>query len=534
MQPLLVPVFWGLLSAHSAIVYATRQPSGPTVTLSSGTFQGSSANGVDSFLGIRFAQAERFGLPRAPAKVKGIQQATSFGLACPQQSTPPPSGFSTSPPLNTSEDCLFINVRKPSNISPGTKLPVLFWIYGGGFEDGDTSTQDGSPVVTRSIALGEPVIYVSANYRVSALGFSGSKEIKDAGLGNLGLRDQRAALHWVQDNIVHFGGDKQKVTIWGESAGAISVGLQMVVDEGDPKGLFRGAVMESGSPLALRDISTGQPFFDQLVANTGCSGSAHVLDCLRGVSFATMQAAIDASPNIMSFMSLQLAWLPLVDGTFITRDPQDSVASGAFAKIPLVTGDCDDEGTLFSFAQVNLTTDQEGADYLHRNYFPAASDAQFQPLALLPFDTGTANQLSPQFKRIAAFQGDLVFQAPRRTFLQAASQTQNAWAFLFKRGKSTPFLGAFHGSDLPEFYASGVAPDFQGTDALVNFANNLNPNNVAGKNEISTLIPWPMWNTSATSPPLLTFSDANVLSITPDTFRAEGMQALTKLSRLFP
>jgi acetylcholinesterase len=105
---------------------------------------------------------------------------------------------------------------------------------------------------------------------------------------------------------------------------------------------------------------------------------------------------------------------------------------------------------------------------------------------------------------------------------------------VFKRGKSTPFLGAFHSSDIPEFYASGVAPDFQGTDALVNFANNLDPNNTPGENTISTLIPWPMWNTNAAFPPLLTFSDPNVLSVTPDTYRAEGMQALTNLSKLFP
>lgn len=105
---------------------------------------------------------------------------------------------------------------------------------------------------------------------------------------------------------------------------------------------------------------------------------------------------------------------------------------------------------------------------------------------------------------------------------------------VFKRGKATPFLGSSHGSDIPEFYGSGPNADFQGTDALVNFANNLNPNRVPGKDHNSTLIPWPMWKTNPEAPPLLTFSDPNQLSITPDTFRVEGMQTLIKLSARFP
>ncbi|KAF8578463.1 carotenoid ester lipase precursor [Ramaria rubella] len=505
----------------------------PTVQLSYGTFQGSSVQGIDRFLGVPFAQAERLGLPKSPTRISGVQQATAFGPACPQQSTT--INASTA---GTSEDCLFINVIKPSNILPGAKLPVVFWIYGGGFEDGDTSQNDGSTVVARSITLGEPIIYVSANYRLSAYGFSASGEIKEAGLGNLGLRDQRFAMQWVQENIGLFGGDKNKVTIWGESAGAISVGLHLVVNDGNPTGLFRGAFMESGSPLPTTDLTAGQPFFDQLVANTGCSGSNDVLACLRAVPAETFQIAVNESPSISGFMSLQLAWQPRTDGEFIAENPQDSISRGKYARVPFVTGDCDDEGTIFSTSTLNLTTDQEAVDYLHHNYLPDASDAQFEPLAILypsdpaqgsPFGTGDANQLSPQFKRIAAFQGDVVFQAPRRFFLQTASKTQDTWAFLFKRGKSTPFIGSSHGSDLPEFYASSANPDFQGTDALLNFVNNLNPNIGKGK-----IISWPKYSTNSEAPPLLTFFDPNVLNITTDTYRLEPMEAIIKLSREFP
>ncbi|GJJ08500.1 hypothetical protein Clacol_002718 [Clathrus columnatus] len=534
----------------SFVIHVSGSTSGPpTVTLAYGTFQGFSEGGLDKFLGIPFAQAGRFELPQTPTPFSEIQEATAFGPACPQQNFSPISvpglssiGSTTQVLGSMSEDCLFVNVIAPSNIPPGTRLPILFWIFGGGFEEGDTSVNDGSTVVARSIALGEPVIYVSANYRLNAFGFSASKEIKAAGIGNLGLRDQRFALQWVQTNIRLFGGDKTRVTIWGESAGAISVASHMVINGGNQEGLFHGAFMvagatsfhlESGSPVPMTDISAGQPFFNQLVANTGCSGSPDILACLKVVPFDIFLNAVNESPNLLGFMSLQLAWLPRIDGDLIAENPQDSLVKGAFSNIPFANGDCDDEGTHYF---VNFV------DASQSNYYPDASDAQFAPLAVLypsdpavgsPFGTGDANQLTPQFKRIAAFQGDSTFQAPRRFFLRIASKRQNVWSFLFKRGKTTPFLGSFHGSDLAEFYSSSSTPDFQGTDALVNFANTGNPNNGATKN-ISTLIHWPMYSTNLEKPPLLTFLDPNELAITEDTFRFEPIQALIKLSRKFP
>ncbi|KAF8516316.1 Alpha/Beta hydrolase protein [Hysterangium stoloniferum] len=512
-------------SVHSKAVPAA----GPTVKLKYGTFQGVTAAGLDKFLGVPFATAGRFELPRTPAPLKGIQQAVAFGPACPQQSSP--SALTTSA-LVTSEDCLFVNVITPTHMPAGKKLPVAFWIYGGGFEDGDTSANDGSTVVARSMTLNEPIIYVSANYRVSAFGFGGSKEIKAAGVGNLGLRDQRFALQWVQENIHLFGGDKNRVTIWGESAGAFSVGLHMVINKGNPDGLFHGAFMESGSPFVLKDITAGQPFYDQLVANAGCSGSKNTLECLKAVPLNVFQAAVNESPSIGGFMSLQacddmLAWQPRIDGEVITENPQDS--------IPFASGDCDDEGTIFSMSTLNLTTDLEATTYLHENYIPEANDAQFATLATLypsdpaagsPFDTGDANQLSPEFKRIAAFQGDFVFQAPRRFFIRIASKRQNVWSFLFKRGKATPIVGSFHSSDLQEFYASSAMPGFQGTDFLVNFINTGNPNKGA-----TAPIFWPMYSSNELEPPLLTFLDPDVLNITTDTYRLEPMNTIIALSR---
>ncbi|KAF8154970.1 carotenoid ester lipase precursor [Crassisporium funariophilum] len=546
-----VSVFTALEESEPGVAAAPSDPNaGPIVQLTYGSFQGSIVGNVAEFLGIPFAAPPvgnlRFAPPQAPLSFKGVRPATSFGAACFQQSTTLPSilggaGTTATGISVVSEDCLFINVVKPANVPAGQKLPVLMWIYGGGFEDGDTSTNPGDTVVARSIALNEPVIYVSANYRVSALGFLGGSEVKAAGIGNAGLRDQRFAMEWIQRNIAAFGGDSQKVTIWGESAGAISVGLHLVVNNGNPTGLFHGAFMESGSPIPLTDITTLQPSFDQLVANTNCTGSSNLIQCLRAVPFDALSTAMNQSPNIFSFMSLELAWQPTVDGQFLVRDPQVSIQRGLYAKIPLVTGDCDDEGTLFSLSTTNITTDTEFLGYMQSNYFqnvltPAQLTAvgQAYPADVTqgsPFDTGAANALTPEFKRLAAIQGDLVFQAPRRFFLGTASKTQPTFAFLFKRGKATPLLGAFHGSDIPEFYGTGAAPDFIGTDALVNFANNGNPNRPLNTISLLSAVDWKSWGSSAANPPILTFLDpAPTIAITTDTFRVNAMQMLTNIS----
>ncbi|KAF8808598.1 carotenoid ester lipase precursor [Phlegmacium glaucopus] len=533
----------------------------PIVKLKYGSFQGNSTGNLDKFLGIPFAAPPvgnlRFAPPQPPVAFSGIRQVTTFGPACFQHAL----NFSVFDPLNfpslvevfaasipsvASEDCLFINVVRPANLHSSKKLPVLFWIYGGGFEYGDTSMNPGDTVVARSIDLGEPVIYVSANYRVSGLGFLGGKEVKAAGLGNVGLRDQRFALQWVQDNIASFGGDPTKVTIWGESAGAISVGLHLVVNDGNPAGLFQGAFMESGSPRLLSDIELQQPFFDQLVADTGCQGSNDPISCLRAVSFDQLSTAMNRSPNIFSPMhpSLFMGWEPVVDGDFIVRDPQVSIQEGLYAKVPIVTGDCDDEGTLFSLTTLNITTNDEFLAYANSNYFnEALNESQLNALSLAypdnvtdgsPFDTGTANALTPEFKRIASFQGDLTFHARRRFFLQAASKTQPAYAFLFKRLKTIPFLGSFHSFDIPEFYGTngtGTAPDFIGTDALVNFANTGNPNEPKSSISLLSQVDWKPWGSSKSHPPLLTFLDpAPNITITFDNFRVDAMDLLTRFS----
>ncbi|ETW82193.1 Esterase/lipase/thioesterase [Heterobasidion irregulare TC 32-1] len=520
----------------------------PTVRLDNGAFVGTVNGSVKRFLGIPFALPptgnRRFRRPAANRPYSGTHNASAFGPSCPQQASPAVipdpviaqvfNSLSSSSVNNTqAEDCLSLNIWAPANATRGEKLPVLVWIYAGGFENGQTAGFDGGVVVQRALNLGLPMIYVSMNYRLSLFGFLGGKEVKQAGVGNLGLHDQRQALRWIQRYISAFGGDTNKVTIWGESAGAISVASHMVAYGGNTQGLFHGAVMQSGSPIPTGDITTNQPHYDAVVNETGCAGAADTLQCLRGVSFASLQAAANKSPGLFTPQSLNLEWLPLVDGDIFTEDPQVLVQKGSVANIPFITGDCDDEGTLFTLALTNLTTNNQTRNYLRSNYLPSASDAQVDqvlklypedPIVGSPFDTGIANAVTPQYKRLAAFQGDLVFQAPRRFLLEQRSGKQNAWSFLFKRGKLTPVLGTYHSSDLSGIYDSVDGNELK--EYIIRFAVNFDPN--GGKN-----LKWPKYTPD--SPQLMTLLDGLIpLTLTNDTFRKEPMDFVTQLSLEFP
>ncbi|KAJ6584319.1 alpha beta-hydrolase [Mycena capillaripes] len=551
MSPLNFGVLFAalLLQTRAAVgVTVETRAAAPTIKLDAGTFTGTaSSSNTQSFLGIPFAQPPvgdlRFRLPVPVPAYTGTQTVNAFAPACPQQAVKLPvltglpeevidyianSAFGVLFP--SAEDCLKINVIKPSTATATSKLPVVVWIFGGGFELGSPAMYDGVPIVQRSIAMGEPVIYVSMNYRLSAFGFLASKEVRAAGVGNLGLQDQREAFRWIQKYIGAFGGDPTKVTIWGESAGAISVGLHMVANNGDNEGLFRAGFMESGSPIPVGPLENGQKYYDAIVQQVGCTGAADTLACLRTVPYATLKAAQDASPFIFAYQSLVLAWLPREDGIFLTDAPQKLVQQGKVANVPFITGDCDDEGTLFSLSTLNVTTDKEFIQYISSIWLPEATSAMATTMQQLypsditvgsPFDTSILDALTPQFKRLAAFQGDAVFQAPRRFFQQSRSGKQKQWGFLSKRLKEVPFLGSFHFSDILNVYFGGELADY-----LINFATNLDPN---GK----TVPNWPAYTTA--TPNMMTFLDGLFpTTITQDTYRAASMQFLTNVTLQFP
>ncbi|KAH9855287.1 carotenoid ester lipase precursor [Lenzites betulinus] len=517
-----------------------------SVQLDDATVVGTSDGTVSQFLGIPFALPPvgtlRLQIPQPIPRFRGVINATTFGNQCIQQNVTPPAVPPGLPSeiltfigegktnkdsiqsIEQSEDCLNINVIVPAGTKPGDKLPIAAWIYGGGYQVGSNAVQPGAVVVNRSIALGQPIIFVAMNYRLSAFGFLGGREIQEAGLGNLGLQDQREALRWVQKHISAFGGDPTKVTIWGESAGSQAVAFQMITNGGNTEGLFRAGWMESGSALPSGDFSKLQPTFDFIAAETGCASARDMLACLRQVPADAITAAMDKTPTFLGFQSLNTPFMPHADGVFLRDNPQKLVLQGSVADIPFVIGSNEDEGTLFSLASLNITTEGELAAYLKSNYFPNATDATIARLLELypadpasgsPFGTGKNFTFSPEYKRLAALQGDFIFQATRRLMLSQRSGKQVVRSFLSERNKVTG-MGAAHGTELAIIFGGQDMTDF-----LVRFVNTLDPN---GGPEIH----WPAYTQK--SPQLLAFVEEEPrLKLISDTFRQQPMDFLTQL-----
>jgi carboxylesterase type B len=305
--------------------------------------KGVSANGqeVHAFLGIPYAEStggdNRWCDPIPKAEASGVIHATAFGPGCPQELNPPYT------PDETSEDCLSLNIWRPANTKHDALLPVMVWIYGGSFQTGGSAM----PIYDGAwLAATENVLVVSFNYRLGALGFlAGIHGLE----GNYGIKDQQLALQWVQHNIANFGGDPDQVTLFGESAGAMSVGLH-TLSIPSSEALFRAAIMQSnpfGIPYKTVDEAT--PEATILETELGCSGKD--IDCLRAVSAdAIVQEQGDAAIQMVSLLGLHLAgflvWSPVIDGTFLTEDPTTAAAAGEL-NVPTVLGTTHDEGVLF-------------------------------------------------------------------------------------------------------------------------------------------------------------------------------------------
>ncbi|KAK6518955.1 hypothetical protein TWF281_003646 [Arthrobotrys megalospora] len=517
----------GLSLAAPAAVPLEERAAAPTVKISSpqATIIGVGGD-VEIFPGIPFAKppvgALRLRPPQPLTDPLGTVYATANGKACPQftfstalDDAIPTSalGLLINTPLfqtilNAGEDCLYLNVHRPAGTTANSKLPVLFWIFGGGFQIGWNAMYDGKTWVSSGVTRGQPVIMVTVNYRVGGFGFLPGKEVLADGSSNLGLLDQRLGLQWVADNIAAFGGDPNKVTIWGESAGAISVFDQMALYNGDHtykgKPLFRGAIMNSGSivPADPVDCPKGQKVYDTVVAAAGCSSAYDTLACLRAAPYSVLLNATNSVPSLLSYSSVSLSYLPRPDGVVLTQSPDQLALAGKFAKVPFIVGDQEDEGTIFALFQSTIKTIPQVVDYLKSYFFHGATTAQLQALVDTypdvttdgsPFRTGILNNWYPQYKRLAAILGDLTFTITRRAFLDIANLVHPdvpSWSYLSSYDYGTPVLGTFHGSDLLQVFF-GVLPNYASVSFrsyYLNFIYNLDPNTG------TIVVNWPRWS----------------------------------------
>lgn len=324
------------------------------VTTDAGPVQGIAADGVRKFLGVPFAASERFAPPAPPAKWTEVRDATKFGPGCEQGG---PSSHNPDVPAIQSEDCLNVNIFSPTDAAD---LPVLVWFYGGAFKEGSNQgpfgLYDGA-----NLALQHNVVIVTVNYRLHVYGFlSLPGELGTGVSGNFGIMDQQEAMRWVQRNAKAFGGDPSRVTLWGESAGAMSIGIHMASNK--TAGLFHSAIMESN--LAGYRYRTseeaglyGRYFLKYIPDCTTLKGSP-LLDCLRkqntttihhAASQAESQVWVIVKGNWAHWLDAVLSWTPVVDGDVLPDQVTSVFQAGNQQKVPLLAGTNSDEGATFVF-----------------------------------------------------------------------------------------------------------------------------------------------------------------------------------------
>jgi para-nitrobenzyl esterase len=320
---------------------------GPTVITRHGTIRGRVRDGVASFLGIPYAASPtgplRFRPPAPPAAWDGIRDADRFGATPPKPDYPPPFDVLLPEPSIPGDDWLTVNVWTPDPAGAG--LPVMVWIHGGAFSNGNSAV----PSYDGHAFARDGVVLVSLNYRLGVDGFALLPGVP----ANRGLLDQIAALEWVQDNIAAFGGDPGNVTVFGESAGAMSVTTLLSMPRA--QGLFARAITQSGSVQATADPADAALVTKELGRALGREATAANLaevglPELIGAQI-TVRDALSAQPDPARFgasiVASTMAFIPVVDGDLITARPLDAITAGAGSGVTLLTGTNTDEYRLF-------------------------------------------------------------------------------------------------------------------------------------------------------------------------------------------
>ena len=314
----------------------------PIVRTDDGFVRGMAAGTVDEFLGLPYAAPPtgnlRWRPPAPPAAWDGVRDATQFGPSCPQVLDPKLNP--ELPPGAISEDCLYLNVyAPPPSMNDQGGRPVLVWIHGGGLVQDGARNYDGTKLAA------DGTVVVTINYRLGALGFLAHPALASrpgGPAGNYGLMDQQAALRWVQRNIGRFGGDPGNVTIAGQSAGGLSVLAQMVSP--GARGLFQRAIVQSGAfALNQRPLATAEAAGEAFATAVGCPDQSAA--CLRNAPVS----------DLVNDFGVEIPGV--VDGSVLTQPIGTALATGQFARVPIINGITHDEELLF-VAALKLTVSQ--------------------------------------------------------------------------------------------------------------------------------------------------------------------------------
>jgi len=413
-------------------LYCIASPAA-TVAVENGELAGLELNGVTVFKGIPFAQPPvgplRWKAPQPAARWKGVRTASAFGADCMQLPYRHDAAPLAVPP---SEDCLYLNVWTPKERAT-RKRPVMVWIYGGGFVNGGSS----SPVYDGSAFAQSGVVFVSFNYRLGRLGFFAHPALtREAGgepLGNYGLMDQIAALKWVRRNIAAFGGDPENITVFGESAGAMSVHVLLVSPLA--KGLFAKAIVESGGggrPM-LHGVRTLDDAEKQGVAFGIRKGipkdDPASLSKLRALSGEQIVDGL----NLMNLFGTDFT-APFIDGRVVIGFAADQYRNGSRLQVPLLIGANSADGFF-------------GAGTLDEAYAPLASVRAEAQKVYDPEDTRDAARIG------MAISADMLMIEPTRSIARMLSNEKPA-VYLYRFAYVPEYLrdklsGALHASEIP-------------------------------------------------------------------------------------
>jgi para-nitrobenzyl esterase len=332
--------------AHFSTDGVYTQGAGCRVTTAAGEVQGALAAGTCRFIGVPYAAPPvgelrwRPPRPRAPW-APAIYDATNALRQCPQinMNTGAVQGM---------EDCLWLNVWAPASASAASRLPVLVWLHTGGFQSANAKLDASNGA---RFAAEREAIVVAPNYRLGPLGFlaHGALTSEDPTYptsGNYGLADQRAALHWVRDNIAAFGGDPNRVTLAGYSAGAISTSLHLVSPLS--RGLVHRAIMQSGQATARwRESAEAEALGNALAAALGCTDRTSAAACLRSRTINQVLTALPVGQGQFLEEAGRVQWGPVVDGVEVPDQPRELYRRGRFSRIPVIVGTVGDEGWTF-------------------------------------------------------------------------------------------------------------------------------------------------------------------------------------------
>jgi para-nitrobenzyl esterase len=420
----------------------------PVVAITDGRVRGRVVDGIARFLGIPYAAppfgANRFRAPAAPVPWDGVRDGRRYGPTVPKSRYPAPHDVLLADPTIPGADCLNLNVWTPD--PGGSGLPVMVWIHGGTFLSGSGAlgVYDGAAFARDGVVL------VTINYRLGVEGFA---ELEGAP-SNRGLLDQLAALAWVQRSIAAFGGDPDRVTVFGESAGAVSVTTLLAAD----RGLFRRAIAQSGAGSVAHDPADAELITRELAARLGVAPTAEALAALEPAAILPAQAALAAEVAALpdpgrwgqSTAAAAMAFLPVLDGELLTRRPQEAIAAGAGAGVELLVGYTSEEFRPFLVATGRaglITPEVMGLVLAWMGMNPALADA---------YQAGRVGAAPAEV--LAAILTDGLFRIPANRVAEGHAPAPT-WMYEFAWPTPEGGLGACHALELGFVFDNLHSPD---------------------------------------------------------------------------